>query len=932
MSVFADVRVLDFSNDRAAAMAGMHLGDLGAEVVKVDPTAAEHDHDEPGYLAWNRNKRRLVLDLTSRADLAVAKSLMADADVAMFDAGPGVLEPLGLDGATLMRAHERLVHAWAPPYGEAGRWASLPTSHNLLTALTGISSGQASYAGSPSTSSRRWRTTARPIAWPPRSAPHCSNACAGDSGSAWWSAGCTAPRKSCRRRGSSRRIARSGARPSAARQTIACISPRTVSGSPRRAVRGALRAGAGGHRRARRSAVGSGDRGRPDRGIRRTGRAGRDANARGGVSHGAPPSGPPLLAAVDVPSGPVRMPADWFGGETFAANGMRLELEHPELGTVEMPGVSLRMSGTPAITPRLADDVHEPWAAAPDKPPVGRKRRRGSAARGGEGARSRRRDRGCVRPAILAYFGVNVVKIETTSGDPFRSYRTGFCVYNRGKRGLVLDLKRPTTRRGRSSNWSRRPTSCSTTPGSACANGSASPRAPPRSQSAHHLALDHRLRHRGPAGVGAGLRSVAAGAERLDAGPGRRRGRTGVPRHPGQRRSAARRCRRSPSSVRSTREPEPAWARTSRPALASQSVLLQIGELTSYPGGPEPAMGARDCIGVSALERYYECADGWIAVACGAAPRDAALFEALGLPTRDGEEALDAPHDGELASLIAEVLRPLSVDDALTRLARRARRPHPYSRSTRRTRTHSSPRTTTTTPMWIRPSARRRASPASPGSSARRRSFGARRRPSANTASMCCASSVSPDAIDSLLRSARWSRARCRPSGVTHSDEQTQCERAGEAPAQGVRTSRERRVPRRRGRRRGTTRCPTAVTRSARCACRASNEIGETSPRTSSIASTARRARSSRRRPRRRKRRRSSPPLCVGGARGPGLQGRRHPVGRGPRGSRGADLATDRPEFFGLRGDVGEVAGRGGAVFVDDLDPRRSSLCGQRAR
>ena len=145
--MFADVRVLDFSNDRAAAMAAMHLGDLGAEVIKVDPTARERGRDEPGYLAWNRNKRRLVLDLTSPADLAVAKSLIADADVAIFDAVPGVLESLGLDGVTLTRAHERLVHVWAPPYGESGRWSSLPASHNLLTALTGISSGQASYAG-----------------------------------------------------------------------------------------------------------------------------------------------------------------------------------------------------------------------------------------------------------------------------------------------------------------------------------------------------------------------------------------------------------------------------------------------------------------------------------------------------------------------------------------------------------------------------------------------------------------------------------------------------------------------------------------------------------------------------------------------------------------------------------------------------------------
>jgi len=104
-------------------------------------------------------------------------------------------------------------------------------------------------------------------------------------------------------------------------------------------------------------------------------------------------------------------------------------------------------------------------------------------------------------------------------------------------------------------------------------------------------------------------------------------------------------------------------------SLASQSVLLQIGELTSYPGGPEPAMGARDCIGASALERYYECADGWIAVACATAPCDAALFDALALQAGDAEATLAEPREGVLASLIADVLRPLSVDEVLTRLS-----------------------------------------------------------------------------------------------------------------------------------------------------------------------------------------------------------------------------------------------------------------------
>ena len=233
MSVFADVRVLDFSNHFAAAMAAMHLGDFGAEVIKVDPTARERGRDEPGYLAWNRNKRRLALDLRSPADLACRKGLIADADVAMFDAVPGVLESLGLDGVALTHAHERLIHVWAPPYGETGRWSSLPASHNILAALTGISSGQASYSGAP----------VHLVA--PQAYYGQANCMAAAIGAALFERVRSGLGQSVVVSGSARRGAghgrqpgsstsqpgRSGARPSAARRTIASINAPTVSGS-----------------------------------------------------------------------------------------------------------------------------------------------------------------------------------------------------------------------------------------------------------------------------------------------------------------------------------------------------------------------------------------------------------------------------------------------------------------------------------------------------------------------------------------------------------------------------------------------------------------------------------------------------------------------------------------------------------------------------
>ena len=274
---------------------------------------------------------------------------------------------------------------------------------------------------------------------------------------------------------------------------------------------------------------------------------------------------------------------------------------------------------------------------------------------------------GAYAGTILAYFGADVVKIETASGDPFRSYRTGFCVYNRGKRGLVLDLKHPdaketflelvaqadvvldNSRLGvrerlgisyeRLREVNPRIISLSITGYGTTGPQASQPGFDPLLQAQSGLMQaqggdgGEPVFHGIPVNdVGSAVMSAFAVVGALYA-----RTRTGV-------------------------------GQDIQTSLASQSVLLQIGELTSYPGAPEPATGARDCIGVSALERYYECADGWIAVACAAAPRAAALIEALGLPAEDGEETLAAPREGELASLIADALKPLSVDDALTRL------------------------------------------------------------------------------------------------------------------------------------------------------------------------------------------------------------------------------------------------------------------------
>ena len=152
-----------------------------------------------------------------------------------------------------------------------------------------------------------------------------------------------------------------------------------------------------------------------------------------------------------------------------------------------------------------------------------------------------------------------------------------------------------------------------------------------------------------------------------------------------------------------------------------------------------------------------------------------------------------APRDGELASLIAEVLRPLSVDDALTRLGA-AGAPAAPVLTVDATYTDAFLAENHYYDTYVDPAFGPATGIAGFARFERTKTEFRRPPPTVGQHSIDVLRDfgVVPDAHRLPCSDpARLSRARCRPSGVTHSDEQTQCERAGEAPAQGVRTSRE---------------------------------------------------------------------------------------------------------------------------------------------
>jgi crotonobetainyl-CoA:carnitine CoA-transferase CaiB-like acyl-CoA transferase len=142
------ILVADFSRVLAGPFATMLLGDLGADIVKVERPETGDDTRAWGppwhgkvstyYLALNRNKRSVVLDLTRVEGLSLARRLALRSDVVVESFRPGLMETWGLDGDTLRAENPRLVSCSVTAFGtgEAGR--SLPGYDFLLQAMGGL--------------------------------------------------------------------------------------------------------------------------------------------------------------------------------------------------------------------------------------------------------------------------------------------------------------------------------------------------------------------------------------------------------------------------------------------------------------------------------------------------------------------------------------------------------------------------------------------------------------------------------------------------------------------------------------------------------------------------------------------------------------------------------------------------------------------------
>ncbi len=154
------IRVLDFTQLLQGPYATQMMGDLGADVIKVEKAGIGDlyrsmtffnewigDGESPCFLAWNRNKRSLAIDLKDPEAVDAIRELAKQADVVVENFRPGVMTRLGLGYDDLSALNPGLVYCSATGWGPDGPYATRPGQDLLVQGVSGatLASGKASH-------------------------------------------------------------------------------------------------------------------------------------------------------------------------------------------------------------------------------------------------------------------------------------------------------------------------------------------------------------------------------------------------------------------------------------------------------------------------------------------------------------------------------------------------------------------------------------------------------------------------------------------------------------------------------------------------------------------------------------------------------------------------------------------------------------------
>ena len=154
----AGIKVLDLSQGAAGPTCAMHLGDMGADVLKVEPPGGEWGRGlgppfvegvAAAFLGMNRNKRSAVIDLKKTGGAEVVLRLAEHCDVALESFRPGVSDRLGIGFEAMSARNPRLIYAAISAFGQSGPWRDRPGVDGVAQAMGGIMSVTGTVDGPP---------------------------------------------------------------------------------------------------------------------------------------------------------------------------------------------------------------------------------------------------------------------------------------------------------------------------------------------------------------------------------------------------------------------------------------------------------------------------------------------------------------------------------------------------------------------------------------------------------------------------------------------------------------------------------------------------------------------------------------------------------------------------------------------------------------
>jgi formyl-CoA transferase len=160
VSALARLKVLDVTQVLAGPFCGQLLADMGADVIKIEPPGTGDQsraalgfrmkgEDTAAFLAVNRNKRSVTLNLKTDEGREIFYRLARDADVVIENFRPGVAKRLGIDHETLSAINPRIICASISGYGQTGPYADRPAHDLIAQGMTGLMSVTGEAGGPP---------------------------------------------------------------------------------------------------------------------------------------------------------------------------------------------------------------------------------------------------------------------------------------------------------------------------------------------------------------------------------------------------------------------------------------------------------------------------------------------------------------------------------------------------------------------------------------------------------------------------------------------------------------------------------------------------------------------------------------------------------------------------------------------------------------